>query len=170
MNDDHVELSMEPSVLMSPEKTRFSLQPSMSKGGSSSKKFDDIAGNIFSGIKTISKSDRYRITNSHMQSTKLASKLKEPDLISVGGFVPVYEGTYAATGFRNSEQTAPLTERKSVKVQQEPEGSKSATRLTKKPNMTSMILKALQKNPSQYLHTKLETEQSDSCIFGINRQ
>lgn len=170
MNGDNAELSREPSLIMSPEKTRFSLQPSMSKGGSSSKKFDDIAGSIFSGIKTISKSDRYRITNSHLQSTKLVSKLKEPDLISVGEFGPVYEGTYASTGFRNSEQTALLTERKSMKVQQKPDGSKSATRLPKKPNMTSMILKALQKNPSQYLHTQKDKEQSDSCIFGIKRQ
>lgn len=156
--------------MMSPEKTRFSLQNATSKAGSSSKKFDDMAGSIFSGVKTISKSDRYRITNSHMQSTKLERKLKEPDLISVGGFVAVYEGTNSSIGFKNSELTAPLTERKSVRIQQEPDGSKSATRLTKKPNMTSMILKALQKNPSQYLQTETAREQSDSCIFGIKRQ
>ena len=130
----------------------------------SNKKLEDPFDMIFSGTKTVSKSDNYRITKTTVQRAKTLPKFSNSQANTLEGSISGKKGSqvltnYAARGSENGQFYDPGSEH-----------TKSAQRLPKKPNMASMILKALQKNPAQYLHTPADLEQSDSCIVGIRKQ
>jgi len=115
----------------------------------------------------VSKSENYRITKSVGPNHNLESRFKEADMVSLQGSGSPYPKSMAKTGLNGEHGEKALTERGPYKKRDGSELTKSATKLPKKVSMTSMILKALQSNPSQMMAINAQTEQSDSCIFGL---
>jgi hypothetical protein len=150
---------------VSPEKTtRLS-----TVGSFSNQKSDDLAGSIITPVKVASKSENFRISNSMILNKKVSIRLKDSEMTSANATVAPFHESHITTGYCiNSDQRSVQTERRATKNDQ-PLITNSVRQLPKKPSMTAMILKALQKDPAHLIQSR-EDSDHDSRIVGLRRK